>query len=115
MTYEEHYDEWRNQPYEDSCTEKIEIRDGVAIIPEGTTKIGNRAFEDCSSLESVTIPESVMKIDCCAFDDCSALTAIYVLVKKVDYYKELLPEELHDKIVELSYTNRCQIRVIGNK
>ena len=56
MTYEELYDEWRNQPYEDSSTEKIEIRDGVAIIPEGTTKIGNRAFEDCSSLESVTSP-----------------------------------------------------------
>lgn len=115
MTYEELYDEWRNQPYEDSCTEKFEIKDGLTIIPEGTTKIGNRAFEDCSSLESVTIPESVTKIDESAFDDCSALTAIYVPVKKVDYYKELLPEELHDKIVELSYTNHCQIRVIGNK
>ena len=59
MTYEELYDEWINQPYADSCTEKFEIRDGIAIIPEGTTKIGNHAFEECSSLESVTIPESV--------------------------------------------------------
>lgn len=56
MTYEELYDEWRNQPYMDSCTEKFEIKDGLTIIPEGTTKIGNRAFEDCSSLESVTSP-----------------------------------------------------------
>ena len=62
MTYEELYDEWINQPYADSCTEKFEIRDGIAIIPEGTTKIGNYAFDDCTSLESVTIPESVTEI-----------------------------------------------------
>ena len=29
---------------------KFEIKDGVAIIPEGTTKIGNSAFQDCSRL-----------------------------------------------------------------
>ena len=103
---------------------KFEIKDGVAIIPEGTTEIGDRAFRDCTSLESVTIPKSVTeigecafsscislesitflgsvtKIDECAFDDCTVLTAIYVPAKKADYYKERLPEELHDKIVEL--------------
>jgi hypothetical protein len=42
-----------------------------------------------------------MKIDCCAFGDCSALTAINVPAKKTDYYKELLPEKLHDKIIEI--------------
>jgi hypothetical protein len=70
-------------------------------IPESVEEIGECAFYNCESLMSITLPESVTKIDDCAFDDCSALTAIYVPAKKVDYYKEFLPEELHDKIVEL--------------
>ena len=28
----------------------FEIKDGIAITPEGITSIGVRAFEDCSSL-----------------------------------------------------------------
>ena len=104
---------------------QFEIKDGVAIIPEGITEISNYAFDDCCTLESIVIPESVEEIGECAFwnceslksitlpksvteidesafDDCSALTAIYVPAEKTDYYKELLPEELHGKIVELA-------------
>ena len=33
---------------------QFEIKDGVAIIPDGTTEIGNHAFEDCTSLGSIT-------------------------------------------------------------
>ena len=36
------------------------------------------------------------------FDECSALAAINVPAGKADYYKKRLPEELHDKIVELA-------------
>lgn len=43
-----------------------EIKDGVAIIPEGTEKI-NQAFLDCSNLKAIKVPAN-----------------------KVDYYKELL-------------------------
>ena len=78
MTYEELYDEWINQPYEDFCTEKFEISDGVAIIPEGTTAIGNRAFDDCTSLESVTIPESVTEIGGRTFQGCTSLESIVI-------------------------------------
>ena len=49
---------------------KFEIKDGVAIIPEGTTEIGQSAFEDCPKLTSVTIPNSVTEIGVCAFSDC---------------------------------------------
>ena len=103
---------------------KSEIKDGIAIIPEGTTEIGAETFYGCTPLESVIIPESVVKIgddafggctslksitllgaaakiDEYVFDDCSALSAIYVPAKRTDYYKEVLPEEFHDKIVEL--------------
>lgn len=81
---------------------QFEIKDGVAIIPDGATEIGGWAFCDRTSLKSITLPESVTKIEESAFNDCSVLTAIYVPTKKVDYYKELLPEALHDKIVELA-------------
>lgn len=104
---------------------QFEIKDGVAIIPEGTTEIGNYAFHGCTSLESITIPKSVTvigdsafngctslttltlptavkKIEKSAFIECSSLATIYVLAKRADYYKKRLPEALHDKIVELA-------------
>ena len=103
---------------------QFEIKDGVAIIPEGTTEIWDRAFYGCTSLKSITIPKGVKeigrstfngckalntiilpigvnKIGKGAFYECSALSTIYVPAKKTDYYKKRLPENLHDKIVEL--------------
>ena len=92
-------------------------------IPKSVTKIGNSAFKGCKSLKSITIPESVMEIDSLAFLGCNSLKCvtflsrtklsdevfsyssrrtIYVPRDCVDYYKELLPEELHGKIVELA-------------
>ena len=112
---------------------KFEIKDGVAIIPEGTTEIGGWAFEGCTLLKSITIPESVTEIKgnafsgCTslttvtlpvgvkhisynAFHECSALSTIYVPADKTDYYKELLPEKLHGKIVELEPEKRTKVR-----
>ena len=45
-------------------------------IPEGVTKIGDYAFQYCSSLTSVTIPEGVTTIGEGAFYGCSALTSV---------------------------------------
>ena len=36
---------------------QFEIKDGVAIIPEGTTEIKEAAFAGCTKLTSVTIPD----------------------------------------------------------
>ena len=57
---------------------KFEIKDDVAIIPEGTTEIGDYAFGGCDSLESVTIPESVTEIGEKAFSDCCYLESIAI-------------------------------------
>ena len=40
------------------------------IIGDGVTRIGRSAFEDCSSLTSVTIPNSVTTIGWDAFSGC---------------------------------------------
>ena len=43
----------------------------------------------------------VYRLEEYVFDEFSALATIYVPSKKAGYYKKRLPEQLHDKIVEL--------------
>lgn len=49
---------------------KYEIKDGMGIIPAGTTEIEYQAFDDCTELTHVVIPDSVERIGTCAFSDC---------------------------------------------
>ena len=78
----------------------FEIKDGVAIIPEGTTVIeylyyghdritsvdfpesvtyiSSGAFKDCSSLTSIVIPEGVIEIGSDAFWGCTSLKSIVI-------------------------------------
>ncbi len=46
------------------------------VIPNTVTSIGAGAFENCTSLISITIPDSVTSIGDWAFDDCESLTSI---------------------------------------
>ena len=48
------------------------------VIPEGMTEIGNNAFKDCSSLESITIPASVTSIGDKAFWGCKSLESVTI-------------------------------------
>ena len=47
-------------------------------IPDGVTRIGDNAFEDCSSLANITIPDSVMSIGKYAFFGCNSLISITI-------------------------------------
>ena len=47
-------------------------------IPNSVTTIGFRAFSHCSSLTSITIPNSVTSIGSSAFSHCSSLTSITI-------------------------------------
>ena len=47
------------------------------VIPEGTTAIKNRAFQNCSNLKIVRIPESVTSIAADAFDAVSERLTIF--------------------------------------
>lgn len=48
------------------------------------------------------------KIDYWAFSDCESLKTIYVPAKKADYYKQRLPEELHQFIVEMEPVKKAK-------
>ena len=48
------------------------------VIPVGVTEIGDGAFKDCKSLESITIPESVTEIGDWAFEGCASLESIKI-------------------------------------
>ena len=47
-------------------------------LPEGLTTIGYGAFRDCTSLASITLPEGVTTIGSYAFRDCTSLTSIII-------------------------------------
>ena len=47
-------------------------------IPEVVKMIGYRAFSGCFSIKSVTIPESVIKIGKCAFFHCTSLESVTI-------------------------------------
>lgn len=48
------------------------------IIPDGTTRIGSKAFAGCKSINSVTIPESVTSIGDSVFSDCNAIVSMRI-------------------------------------
>lgn len=47
-------------------------------LPDSITKIGNRAFSFCYSLETVNIPDNVTEIGRSAFGSCAALKSISI-------------------------------------
>ena len=47
-------------------------------VPNSVTSIGRRAFYECSSLTSITIPNSITSVGARAFRGCSSLTNIII-------------------------------------
>ncbi len=58
------------EAFED-CTSLTSI-----TIPDSVIHIGDSVFENCSSLESITLPDSVIYIGDSAFENCSSLESI---------------------------------------
>ena len=49
-----------------------------AVIGNGVTQIGARAFSSCVNIKKVTLPSSVTRVDSYAFADCFALNSFTV-------------------------------------
>lgn len=103
---------------------KLINRDGIVVIPDGITIVPAGAFEANKSLKAVSIHSDVTEIGesafaCCwnlevvkmhatsslniqknAFEDAHKLREISVPSGTADFYKDILPEGLHDKIIE---------------
>ena len=64
-----------------------EIKDGVGIIPEGTSIILSKAFINCEELRKVVIPTSVEYINPLAFYGCTNLSEVVLpdSVKSIEY------------------------------
>ena len=52
---------------------------GVLTFDDAVTSIGDTAFQDCTSLTSVTIPDSVISIGGSAFESCTSLTRVDII------------------------------------
>ena len=55
-----------------------QVKDGMGIIPEGTTMIEESAFENRSDLKSIVIPNSVTVIGHDAFRNCKSLKDVVI-------------------------------------
>lgn len=64
------------------------------------TTIGEDAFGECGNLISINLPAGVKSIGEGAFSFCDVLRRVSVPAGMTDYFKGLLPEELHEYIVE---------------
>lgn len=71
------------------------------VIPDSVTEIGKDAFKNCTGLTNVEIHSSEIEFGKRVFSDCENLKSIKVPANTADYYKEILPEELHDLIVDM--------------
>lgn len=81
-------------PSNKSTNNCILTKDGKTLIffqnhniPVGVSKIGNKSFMGCNSLESIELPDSVTEIEYAAFMHCTSLQSIVIpdsVIKIVD-------------------------------
>ena len=74
------------------------------VIPSSVKKIGDGAFNGCTSLKSVTIPNSVTEIGERAFNDCTGLKSVTIpnSVTKIGDYA-----------FGYTYSNKQYVKIIG--
>ncbi|MBR2415369.1 MAG: leucine-rich repeat protein, partial [Bacteroidaceae bacterium] len=71
-------------------------------IPDTITKIRRDAFRSCEKLKSITLHPSITEIENDFYCDYwkERLITINIPVGMTDHFKQILPEEYHEFIVE---------------
>ena len=70
-------------------------------LPAGLTHIGDSAFCKCNNIISITLPASLTHIGYDAFWGCVRLSRIAIPVGSRTHFENLLPEKLHEKLIEV--------------
>ena len=91
---------------EENIFAKCENLKSATIL--GPVKVLKGLFDDCTSLETVTLGAGIKKINGDLFHSCTSLKTINVPAKKADYYKKRLPEALHGLIVEMPVEKKAK-------
>ena len=71
------------------------------MISNSVISIGNYAFWECSSLQSITIPNSVINIGKEVFFSCTSLKEIRIMKGSRTKVLKLLGGKYEDKLVEI--------------
>ena len=88
-------------------------------IPDSVTEIGDYAFSGCTSLRSITIPDSVTEIGAYAFLQCYSLTSVTIgdSVTEIgeDAFRDcILLENIYVNITDLAaYSTKNKMHEIG--
>ena len=80
-------------------------------LPASLTHIGYRAFELCENLTSITLPAGLTHIGYGAFGECNSLSHIFIPEGMRTHFEALLPEELHEKLIEMDNNKSVEILV----
>ena len=77
-------------------------------IPDSVKVIEERTFQNCYSMGSVVLPEKIETIERSAFHNCDVVECIYLPegLKKIDIYQFELDSKLNDEFLELDYYQR---------
>ena len=60
----------------DDAFNKVKTKVITAVIEDGITTIGSKAFSGCSNMTSVSLPNTLKTISYYAFNNCSSLTSV---------------------------------------
>ena len=67
-------------------------------LPAGLTSIGDSAFSWCSSLKTLNLPAGLTSVGDSAFYECNSLETLYIPQGTESHFKQLLPSDYHSML-----------------
>ena len=67
-------------------------------LPDGVKSIGDSAFSWCSSLKTLNLPAGLTSVGDSAFYECNSLETLYIPQGTESHFKQLLPSDYHSML-----------------